>query len=307
MTEEMIHKRTPVDCTVCNSSKYTLFCKKNEREYVRCLTCNHVYVRFPPTDDELSTLYIQSVTYRISKDKIAWDFSKTKERFFYRPLLNKLASLTNRGRLLDIGCSNGSFVCAALHCGWDAYGVELNPEYAQFARERHLNVYSGRLSEQPFPSEYFSAITLWQVIEHLSDARAVLSQAVRMLKPGGVLAISTPNIRGIGWKLLRQDWEAIAPEVHLNLFDCIGLQKFMDSCDARLKSIATYELGFSTLTKFIRKSKVKVGSEMSNRVASLANRMSQRRLKIILTARCITNIPLKYLGIGEDIYGYFIK
>lgn len=303
----MKNKRTPVDCAVCGGVEYSFFCRKNGIEYVRCSICNHVYVKTPLTKDELFALYVQPMNYRTSKEKLIWDYSETKEKLFYRPLLNKIASIIDPERLLDIGCSNGAFVYAALHCGWDAYGIELNRESVQFARKHGLKVYIGEISEQSFPSDYFSAITLWQVIEHLSNPRAVLREVVRILKPGGVLAISTPNIGSIGWKQLREDWSAIDPEVHLNLFDSTGLEKLVTTCGLKLKKIETSELMPTTVKQLIRKWRAKGSRKTYNRVANMVTKMSPRQIRILFNVRRLVNMPLKYFGFGEDIYGYFVK
>ena len=299
--------RVSARCLICGDVKHSLFCKKNGMEYVCCSTCNHVYVKFPFTDDELLDLYIQPTKYRTSEEKLIWDYSEMKEKYFYKPLLNKIASVIEPERLLDIGCSNGAFVYSALRCGWDAHGIELNSESVRFAEKLGLKVYNTELSKDLFPSEYFSAITLWHVIEHLFDPITLLREAVRILKPGGILAISTPNIKSIGWKLLHEDWGAITPEVHLNLFDRAGLEKLVVNCGLKTREIEAYELKPATIKNTIKKWRRKELNKKSNRVANLVASISHRRLRILLKFRLLINIPLKYFGIGEDIYGYFVK
>lgn len=299
--------KIPSQCLICNEVKHRLFCEKNGVEYVSCFTCNHVYLKFPLTDDELLDLYIQPTKYRTSEAKLTWDYSEIKEKFFYKPLLDKISSVIEPKRLLDIGCSNGAFVYSSLRCGWDAIGVELNSESAKFAEKLGLNVYNVELSKLSFPSGHFSAITMWQVLEHLSDPKRVLREAARILKPGGILAVSTPNIRGIGWKLLHEDWEAIAPKVHINLFDSKSLEKLVVNCGFKTRKIESYEIMPATINQFFKKWSRKESNEKSNRVANMVANISPRRLRLLLKFRQIINITLKCFGIGEDVYGYFVK
>lgn len=106
-------------------------------------------------------------------------------------------------RILDVGSGFGSFVLAARRRGLDAIGIEIAPFEVEFARRRlreeipgddpnHVYCLGSGL-DLPFKAESFDVVTLWNVLEHVSDYRRLLSEAVRVLRPGGYLYIVCPN------------------------------------------------------------------------------------------------------------------
>lgn len=106
-------------------------------------------------------------------------------------------------RMLDIGSGYGANVIAARNAGIDARGLEIAPFEVAFARER-LSVerpgdvpeevyFQGSGLELPFESQTFDVVTLMNVIEHVPDSARLLSEAARLLKPGGVLYAVCPN------------------------------------------------------------------------------------------------------------------
>lgn len=106
-------------------------------------------------------------------------------------------------RILDVGSGYGAFVLTARQKGFDASGLEIESFDIACARERLTiqepqaqaeNVFvQGSALSLPFPDESFDVVTFWNVIEHLPDYRQALSEAVRVLKRGGWIAIEAPN------------------------------------------------------------------------------------------------------------------
>jgi 2-polyprenyl-3-methyl-5-hydroxy-6-metoxy-1,4-benzoquinol methylase len=115
--------------------------------------------------------------------------------------------------ILEIGCSGGATGALALARGkCRRYcGVELFPEPAAAARERLTEVVEGDVEqlELPWPAGSFDALILSEVLEHLRDPWAVLERLRPLLRPGGLVFVSTPNVahREIIVMLLRGRWE----------------------------------------------------------------------------------------------------
>ncbi|MGH8616139.1 MAG: class I SAM-dependent methyltransferase [Burkholderiales bacterium] len=133
-----------------------------------------------------------------------------------RKRLARIAQLLGRGpagaTLVDVGCSRGDFVAAASAFGFTAEGVEPAPHIAEAARAAGRDVKTGLLDDQRYPDARFDAVTLFEVIEHLAQPLPLLTEIRRILKPGGVLLVSTGN--GASWtaRALKGRWDYFSIE-----------------------------------------------------------------------------------------------
>ncbi len=119
---------------------------------------------------------------------------------------------------LDIGCGEGFFLFNVSQAGYAGKGIEISQDAAAYARKEFgLDVEATPFEEQRFPENHFDIITLWQVLEHVPYPLMVLKEVHRILKPGGLLATSTPNIEGILAKIFRRRWWNIR-RLHINQF-----------------------------------------------------------------------------------------
>ena len=116
----------------------------------------------------------------------------------YTRVLERLAAMQAKGRLLDVGCSYGAFLELAAEAGWEPVGVELSGKGCGYARRhRDLDVFHGTLEAASFPSGSVQAVTLWDVIEHLARPLETAREAHRILAPGGTLMLFTINQRSL--------------------------------------------------------------------------------------------------------------
>ncbi len=100
----------------------------------------------------------------------------------------------SRIRCLDLGSGQGLFLDLVKRAGWQGQGIELSARAASRSRERFgIQVSSGTIFEARLPSVFFQIVTLWDIFEHLSDPLEVLTEVQRVLIPGGLLFIETPN------------------------------------------------------------------------------------------------------------------
>ena len=141
----------------------------------------------------------------------------------YIPGLTKRSGYTVRflrgaGRVLDVGCGNGSFLQLMAQFGWDVNGIEPDPLAAAFAQSAGIPVHVGAVESASLAPESYDAITLNHVIEHMADPLAAFAQLVAALKPGGVLVSISPNPVGLLRRAFGVWWRALDPPRHVVLF-----------------------------------------------------------------------------------------
>ncbi len=132
-------------------------------------------------------------------------------------------SAAGKQRLLDCGAATGYLADLAKEMGWDAFAVEYS-EFGANACEKLLGpgrVYRGQVQEATFatkPEGQFSAITMFDFIEHVREPRAVLQWAKQRLGSEGVLLLTTPRAGSLSWRLMGRQWFHYTSREHLWFF-----------------------------------------------------------------------------------------
>src|SRR5512137_2922655 len=155
-------------------------------DIVQCRRCRMLFSnpQLPPA--EIQRLYREVV------DPLYLEEAPARERTFARQLRRLRRWAAPPGRLLDIGCYTGVFMKLAAAAGWKVTGLELSAWAAGIARQAGVGeVIDRELGAAGLERESFDAITLWDVVEHLGDPRAMLEQVHGLLRPGGIVALST--------------------------------------------------------------------------------------------------------------------
>jgi 2-polyprenyl-3-methyl-5-hydroxy-6-metoxy-1,4-benzoquinol methylase len=98
------------------------------------------------------------------------------------------------GRVLEIGCSCGSFLKALEEAGFRACGIDGSTGYAEFAKSRGLEVFLGQFPEDLPELPAFDAVALFHVIEHVHSPRDILTATRKLLVDGGRLLIEYPDV-----------------------------------------------------------------------------------------------------------------
>lgn len=130
-------------------------------------------------------------------------------------------------RILDVGCGNGANLQLLAERGHQAVGLTLSHSEAEIVRKRGFEcvVLDVTASESPFPQESFDAILFSHVLEHTPWPQQVLTDNIKLLRPGGFVAVALPNILQVKqrWNLLRGRFEytetGLMDRTHLRFFD----------------------------------------------------------------------------------------
>lgn len=181
---------------------------------VRCRNCGLVYAN--PRWNSLMVRenynVVEDPTYLEERDGRVLTFSRN-----LKPLEELVSNHSRTRRLLDVGCHIGVMVELAQKSGWDACGVEPSTWAAEQARAHGLNVITGTLAEAALAENYFDVVTMWDVIEHLTDPAAEIDRVHRVLRPGGIFAVHTIDIESPFARLMGKRWPWLM-EMHLYYF-----------------------------------------------------------------------------------------
>jgi SAM-dependent methyltransferase len=214
---------------------------------------------------------------------------REKRMAHYRSVLPTLRRYLRTGtaRILDVGCAAGFFLEVAEEAGYQAQGVELSPYISQYAREQFgLEVITGTIEAVNLPKASFDLITMWDVIEHLSDPRSALVRAHELLAPGAHIVISTGDISGATARIYGSRWSLLAPPGHLFYFS-------RKTLFAMLRQTGFEPLDWQSDGAFLLDADTDAG--MSGRLWSAIQALHHRRL---------VNAGLRRLKLGSIITVY---
>ena len=224
-------------CHVCHYNSNFLL-QKSGYNLFRCSNCNLIFVNPLPSIQKLKKVYSHETGYQSSKIK---DLSQIVEDKKTTKILDYISN-NNKGKLLDVGCSNGQFIYFAKRRGFDVFGVELNTDTARIAKTNKLKVFNGTLEQAGYKSGSFDVIFLGDIIEHVTDPRDLIKRCIDLLKKDGLLVISTPNMDcfWVGssyfwYKLLKIPMSVVTPPYHLYQFSFKNLNLLASQTGLKIK------------------------------------------------------------------------
>jgi SAM-dependent methyltransferase len=202
--------------------------------------------------------------------------------------------LSAESRLLDLGCGVGSFVVACRKLGLRCFGVEPDRigkgtelSAIQIARRRWEEpvFLAGTGENLPFPDGIFDLVTMNQVIEHVSDQSAVIQEAVRVLRPGGVLYVNCPNYLRFYEPHYKIFWLPLMPKSVGRLYlrlrgrSCVMLDQITYTTNHRIRSLLqSLGAGYTNVDlhreRFLRKREECSFAARSTRVVSRLTRIA---------------------------------
>lgn len=208
-----------------------------------CRKCSLVQVLEKPSKDSLLKLY--DVNY-FKRGKYVQDRAIAKENRRRISWL-KQNGLERGARVLEVGCATGDFLKSAGQ-QFDMWGLDISEFAVEQARlnnpEISGQIKAGLVEEQIFPDNFFDGIVLWDVIGHLWDPVGVVGELTKMLKPGGILAISTPNIGTFSARIMGKHWHFMVVPEQLCFFN-------RNTINLLLKTVGLKSVNWMTKGKWV--------------------------------------------------------
>lgn len=224
-------------CPWCQSEKAhthlslkDYFLTQEPFEIMVCEDCGLLYTTPKPSDEKLGDYYKSDEYYSHQENKKGF-IPRVYEAVKSVNLKHKIAIATQGkepGRLLDIGCGVGDFLHFAEQNGWQCTGAEPSEDAASIAKKRIKAEIMLPKDLEKLPDESFDVITMWHVLEHVSDLQWQVNQLNRLLKKGGRLVIALPNFRSYDAQYYKDKWAAYDVPRHLNHFSQDSIAKIFN-------------------------------------------------------------------------------
>ncbi|MHB8110085.1 MAG: class I SAM-dependent methyltransferase [Syntrophorhabdaceae bacterium] len=206
------------ECIACHGSSFRPIYQVNDAnqgvegtwDLMVCETCGLGFIEPFPSSDQIESFYADVF------------YTDEGQRFqgwveYLRSLLARIRGkdlnriIPGHGRLLDYGAGTGHFAQAQRKRGWEVFAID---PYSSKADGGHCER-DGDAIRLKFPDNYFDAVTLWYVIEHLRDPDSAINEFKRVLKPGGILLLAQQDFGSIQAKIFGPRWLILDPPRHI--------------------------------------------------------------------------------------------
>lgn len=173
-------------CMLCGSPKIEVL--DPEACLSICASCEYVFDNPRPTLDALVNFYSAPAKYD------SWLLEEKGRNQLWARRLQKMRRTARSGALLDVGAGIGQFLHLARPEFTEVQGTEVSSTAVAIAKQKYnLDLHHGTLESSPFAPGTFENITVFHVLEHVPDPKALVVKCRSLLQAGGVLVIAVPN------------------------------------------------------------------------------------------------------------------
>ncbi len=238
-----IKRPSDFSCLLCGGKKGGEFLALGKYKLYECKRCALVSPNIDFSKAGGSEMYDDPKNIKDTTREIVATYGYRKkvhalERLAY--LMEKTGLIKKDIKLLDVGCGPGYFLSYLKDKKIKNKGLELTEFLVDICRKHGLNVTSTELSREK-PNSY-TALTLFDVLEHLTDPVAFLKDANRALKVGGYVMAYSPNIHSLAFVLMGNRQNTLYPYQHTAFFDKKSLEFLAKKTGFVLHSLEFYGL-----------------------------------------------------------------
>lgn len=238
-----------VGCDLCGAVDCKpLVRRRDGMQIVSCRRCGFAFLNPRPTPEGLASIYDGRYFEGGSPVRYEGDYLRGSESLardltshmnLLADLLEAESLLAGKG-ILDAGCATGAFLLVLKERGAGrACGLELSGEAAQYGREHFgLEILEASVENAPFPKASFDVVCSLEVIEHVPSPTRFMQGLVELARPGGHVALTTPNFgqyrtRGRNFRGLASSFE------HVSYFDSKSLRAVVEKAGLEIRRLTT--------------------------------------------------------------------
>ena len=224
-----------VGCPACDATGSAPHWGKYDLDYRSCGACGTAYMSPRPDPGLLDEYYRSSSNYEYWNTVVFPASEDARRERIFRPRAERAVELARRygagtGTLVDVGAGYGTFCEEVRRLGAFERVVALEPEphLAETCRAKGLEVIEAPV-EQAQLDAGVDVVTSFEVIEHLFSPRGFVERCATVLRPGGLLMITCPNVRGFDVEVLGEASATVDAE-HLNYLHPDSLGALLERC-----------------------------------------------------------------------------
>ncbi|MBC7694348.1 MAG: class I SAM-dependent methyltransferase [Burkholderiales bacterium] len=254
-------------CLVCGSNQFEPFlvCKdytvsQESFNIVSCKSCDFKFTNPRPDNSVLGNYYKAEsyISHTNSKKGIINKLYHMVRSHTLKQKVKLISSYVSRGTILDYGCGTGMFLSECKKVGWETFGIEPDNNARQIASEQNLNLFADKDTLQlHIVEKEYDAITLWHVLEHVTDMSETLVFFKQKLKQKGVLIIAVPNHKSYDAQFYNEYWAAYDVPRHLHHFELKSMKALLENYGFQL--IETKPMKFDSFYVSMLSEKYKTG------------------------------------------------
>jgi len=228
---------TLTNCPICDSTEFDhiITCNdytvsQNPFNIVGCMQCSFRFTNPRPTNDNLPEFYksINYISHSDTKKGFVSQVYHLVRKYTLNQKLKLLKANVAVGNLLDYGCGTGTFLKQANAKGWNSFGTEPDEGARELSNSNKRLAFENKQELNAFdPLITFNAITLWHVLEHVTDLPETLNFFKQKLNPNGVLIVAVPNNNSYDAKHYKAHWAAYDLPRHLYHFEAKTISQLL--------------------------------------------------------------------------------
>lgn len=289
----MLRENTLKNCRICKSPLIRFVLKRDDLCIFRCIDCGVVFLGNDLDERDIKDLY-KYYGYSAFSNHLS---PITKIR--YERLLDSFERYRKNNAIIDVGCGAGYFMFSASNRGWQADGTEISEEAIKLAEEKKQHVFKGDIASLDLGKDKYDIATLFELIEHAFNPEDIIKKLSYVLRPLGLIYITTPNYNSLTRGLLGSRWNWFHKE-HLFYFTDKTLKALLEKHGFKIKMMRTENISLMEISKIFKRGKrfdFTKSYEKQERIRAL----TEKRPFFSIMKRS-ANFVLNMFGIGDTIY-----
>lgn len=316
IAEARARKETRVErheaCPLCGDARFEALAEMRRVELVQCAACDAVFTPKVPTLRELMEHYEGYPR----AAKVDSPISRRAREVW----LDQFEPYRRTNRFLDVGCDIGLLLNQARGRGWETYGTEFTDEAVAICEANGHRLHKGLLRDADYEPESFDVVVYTEVIEHINNQREEFARVLELLRPGGLLYVTTPNFDSLSRRVLGDRWTVIDYPEHLVYFTPVTLRRFMASAGFEEVNLESSGVSVSRLLSSFRQPAESVAAANDDAPRAADTPRLERDIRadelirgamansaILGGAKTLVNRVLHHAALGDSIKAMFRK